>query len=136
MSEPVRHAISVVIKNDKGEVLFTKRSANKTSYPLAWSLPSHYAKDKESPADTVKRIGQNKLGVDLKIGKMINEGLSEREDFTLFMHDYEAVIVNGAPQLVSNDYTEIKWSDPEKQFASMSVMGDCCRLYKESLEKI
>lgn len=135
MNKPVRHAISVVIKDSKGEVLFAKRSAKKTSYPLAWSLPSYFIAHNEQPEETIRRIGKEKLGVELKAGKLLNEGASDRSEFTLFMHDFEAEIVTGAPRIVSDDYIELKWANPIEQLASMKIMGNCCRLYKEYLEK-
>lgn len=128
-----RHAISIVIQNENDEILFALRSANKSSYPLAWSLPSHYVSENESPKDTVKRIGKNKLGIELEIGELLNEGKSDRGDFILFMHDYSATITNGEPNIVSNDYVELIWAEPHSQLNSMKVMGDCCRLYKEYL---
>lgn len=134
MTKLVRHAISVVIKNNNGETLFAKRSANKRSYPLAWSLPSHFVDEDEAPEETINRIGQNKLGVKLKTGKLINEGTSDRGEFTLFMHDYEAIVISGTPHINSDDYIELRWSEPKKQLRTMKVMGDCCRLYMESLE--
>lgn len=136
MSKLVRHAISVVIINAEGMVLFSKRSANKKSYPLAWSLPSHFVVDNELPRETVRRIGKEKLGVDLEIGELINEGASDRGDFTLFMHDYLAVTITGEPRIVSDDYVELKWANPLDQLKSVTTMGDCLRLYKDYLERL
>ena len=132
-NKPIRHAVSVVIQNNKNETLFALRSPKSTSYPLAWSLPSHYVEGNESHQETVKRIGKNKLGVDLEIGELLNEGNSDRGDFELFMHDYLATVKSGEPGIVSDNYTELKWSEPKSQLKSMKIMGDCCRLYKEYL---
>ncbi len=135
MNKPIKHAVSVVITNDKGETLFALRNKDETSFPLVWSLPSHFVKPNESFEETVRRIGEDKLGVDLKLVKLLNEGTAERDDFIIFMHDYLAEIVDGIPQIVPDDpYEQIKWEHPEKQLLSMQIMGDCCRLYKEYLE--
>lgn len=134
METPLKHAVSIILKNKEGKVLFALRSPHKTSYPNVWSLPSHYVKEGETFEDTVRRIGMHKLGIDLVPINMIHEGTSDREDFTLFMHDY-LVESEGEPRITSDDYIELRWEYPEIQFASMKVMGDCCRLYKEFLEK-
>lgn len=134
IEKPVRHAVSIVIKNGRGETLFALRSPHKDSYPSTWSLPSHYVSEGEELAETVRRIGEKKLGVALEPVELINEGKSDRGNFTLFMHDYEARVAEGEPRIVSDDYTELKWAEPHKHLESMEVMGDCCRLYKESLE--
>ena len=134
MEKIICHAVSVIVKNNKNETLFAFRSPNKSSYPSTWSLPSHFVGENEKFQDTVERIGKDKLGVSMKALKLINEGKSDRGNFILFMHDYEAKIIEGEPHIVSGDYIELKWSEPNNQFQSMETMGDCCRLYKEYLE--
>lgn len=62
MNKPIRHAVSVVIKNRQGETLFALRNKEEKSFPLVWSLPSHFVKEGESFEDTVGRIGIDKLG--------------------------------------------------------------------------
>jgi hypothetical protein len=66
---------------------------------------------------------------------MFNEGYGERVDFKLFMHVFAAKIIASNPHLNSDDFVELKWSEPMAQFTSMNVMGDCCRLYKEYLSR-
>ena len=134
MEKPIKDAVSLIIKNEEDKTLFVLRSETKDSYPLVWSLPSSFIHNDETPQDTVKRIGKDKLGVELKPIKLINEGKSDRGDFILFMHDYEAEVSSGTPSVVSDDYIEMKWEIPSVQFSTMQEMGDCCRLYKEHLE--
>lgn len=134
--KPIKDAVSVVIRNEKGETLFALRSPDKSEFPLVWSLPSHFMNDGEKVEDTIKRIGRNKLGVELELVQFLNEGYGDRPDFTLFMHDYEARVTNGIPRINSDDFIELKWSDPLTQISSMDIMGDCCRLYKEYLDNV
>jgi len=65
---------------------------------------------------------------------LLNEGYGERTEFKLFMHVFEGKIVTGKPCINSDDFVELKWSEPTTQLSSMKIMGDCCRLYKEYLE--
>lgn len=134
-NKPIRHAVSVVIQNSKSETLFALRSPQASSYPLAWSLPSHYVIENETHQDTVQRIGKNKLGVELETEKLLNEGQSDRGDFILFMHDYSAKIIKGQLEINKDYYTDLKWAEPISQLNSMEIMGDCCRLYKEYLNQ-
>ncbi len=133
VSKPVRHAVSVVIQNSSKQTLFALRSPQASSYPLVWSLPSYFVAENETRGETIRRIGKNKLGIELEIGELLNEGISDRGDFTLFMHDYSATMNEGQPRIVSDFYTDLKWAEAKSQLASMKVMGDCCRLYKEYL---
>jgi hypothetical protein len=93
--------------------------------------------DGETLEETCKRIGKTKLGVDLEIIEMTNEGhgLKDRGDHEIFMHDYRVKVVSGTPRVASDDYVELKWEVPSVQFNDMKGMGDCCRLYKEYLER-
>lgn len=135
MKKPTKHAISVIIQNQKGETLFARRSPHKKSFPLAWSLPSHFVNDDESPEDTIARIGLHKLGVKLTSIRLLNEGYGDRPDFQLFMHDYAAVIESGEPKITSDDYTELTWAKADEFLPTIQVKGECTRLYSEYLEK-
>lgn len=135
LEKPIKHAVSVVIENDKGQTLFALRSPNKSEYPLVWSLPSHFVNNNEGLEETVIRVGQNKLGVTLEPIKLLNEGYGERPEFKLFMHVFAARVIAGNPHIHSDDFIELKWSDSVTQLSTMNIMGDCCRLYKEYLEK-
>jgi ADP-ribose pyrophosphatase YjhB (NUDIX family) len=133
MAKPTRHAVSVIIHNSNGQTLFALRSPHKTSYPLVWSLPSHYVAEDETPEDTVARIGRHKLGVKLALVRLVNEGYGDRTDFRLFMHDYEARITEGSPNTASDDYVELKWAEAASFLNSLPVKGECTRLYSEYL---
>lgn len=135
LEKPIRHAVSVVVVNDKGETLFALRSPSKSEFPLVWSLPSHFVKVDENFEDTVRRIGRNKLGAELEPLKLLNEGYGERPEFRLFMHVFLGKVTTGNPCISSDDFAELKWSEPNKQLSSMERMGDCCRLYQEYLTR-
>jgi len=132
-NRPIKDAVSVVIKNNEGKVLFALRSKYIDSDPSTWSLPSYFVKEGETFEETVVRIGRDKLGVELKPGKMLIEGKKDRGDFILFMHDFETEIISGIPSCVWKHYTQLKWEDPVIQLKNMTKMGECCRLYKEFL---
>ncbi|MFZ3031462.1 MAG: NUDIX domain-containing protein [Candidatus Moraniibacteriota bacterium] len=84
IEKPVRHAVSIVIKNANGETLFALRSPHKDSYPSTWSLPSHYVSEDEELAETVRRIGEKKLGVTLEPVSLLMKG-SQIEEISLFL---------------------------------------------------
>lgn len=130
-NKPLRHAVSVVITNDKGETLFARRSPHKAEFPLAWSLPSHFMNDGEQPADTIARIAADKLGVELEMVALLNEGYGDHGDFVLFMHDYTARITKGIPTIISNDYVKLLWAKAEDFLPTLQQKGDCTRLYSE-----
>lgn len=121
LDKPIKHAVSVVIKDNKNRTLFALRSPNKSEFPLFWSLPSHFVNAEENFEETIIRIGRNKLGVNLEPIKLLNEGHGERPEFILFMHVFAAKIVKGNPCLNSDDFIELKWSEPALQLSTVKI---------------
>ncbi len=134
MSKPLRRAVSVVIQNEEGKTLFALHSAHKDPYPNTWSLPSYYMQPGEEPEDTARRIGTGKLGTVLEVGELLNEGTSEQEEFFRQMYVFR-VTPFGEPKIITDDYSEFRFFWPEEHIATMPILGDCTRLYKEYLNK-
>ena len=131
--KPVKHAVSVIIR-DNDKTLFVLRSPNKKRFPLTWSLPSYFIGEGETYYETIRRIGKDKLGVDLEPVSLLNEGYGERDDFRLFMHDYAAKIIDGTPHINSDDYVKFSWEEPKSFLLSIETKGECTRLYEEYLQ--
>jgi len=135
MDKKLRTAVSVVVNDGRGRTLFALRNEKEKSFPLVWSLPSTFVREDESLQKAVKRIGLEKLGLELEPGEEINRGIIERNGFMLLMHDLKAEIVSGKPEIQKNDpYKKLKWEFADKQFKAQKKMGECCRLYKEYLK--
>jgi len=77
MTKPIKHAISVVIRNSQGQTLFALRSPKKKNFPLIWSLPSFWVADSETPEATIARIGAHKLGVKGECTRLYSEYLDK-----------------------------------------------------------
>lgn len=134
MVKPIKHAISIVLRDVNGRTLFALRSAIKKQFPLVWSLPSHFVIDGEDPKATIARIGTDKLGVKLEPVRLLKEGYGEKPDFMLHMHDYEVTML-GEPYLASSDYAELKWAKAEEFLPTLKVKGECTRLYSEYIQE-
>lgn len=134
ITKPTTHAISVVVKKQDDKTLFVFRSKTMPTFPGVWSLPSTNVESGETHEEAMKRMGKERLGVTFEPVRMLNEKLVERDDYFLFMHDYEATMT-GDIELVERYYSNCKWENPERQFAQMSVMGDCCKVYREFLRE-
>lgn len=130
--KPIKHAVSIVVR-DKNKTLFVLRSPNKKRFPSTWSLPSYFVDENETHRETIERIGKDKLGVELEPLGLLNEGYGERDEFRLFMHDYEARIVGGTLCVNSEDYTDMRWEEPRSFLSAMRTKGECTRLYEECL---
>ena len=135
----IKSAVAFVIYNkDKTKILTVQRPENDEDLPNVWGLPAGSLKDKESFEEAVLRSGKEKLGVKLKIIKLINEGKLERDKIVLHMKEYEVAIEEGkpnVPQKVSGitQYQKLNWSSPEKLKDAAQEGSLCSRLYLSSI---
>ena len=140
MQKPTKKAISYVIYNkDRSQFLIVQRPSDDDDLPDAWGLPAGSLKEKETYEDAAIRSGKEKLGVELRIVKLINEGDIEREDYTLHMKEFEAEIVSGepkAPQKVSGvtQYQRWRWGTAEDLVKAAEEGSLCCQLYLSSID--
>ena len=69
----MKNHVALVIRNDKNEILFVKRSIMKKSLPGIWSFASGTVEDGEEIFETAVREGMEELGVELFCEKVICE---------------------------------------------------------------
>ncbi len=133
----VKNAISYVIYN-KDKILVVLRPPTDNELPNVWGLPAGSLKEGESFEQAVVRSGREKLGVDLKVVKLINEGDLEREKYVLHMEEYEVEIVTGEPVVPQGiegitQYSEYKWAEPEILKEAAKKGSLCTQLYLSSI---
>ena len=133
-SKPVREAVSYVIyKPGSEEFLIVLRPEDDTDLPGVWGLPAGSKKDGESWEEAVLRAGMEKLGVELRILRVLADGEAEREGYTLRMRLYEAAIAAGGPRVPGpfggTRYEAWRWGVAEDLQEAASRGSLCCRLY-------
>jgi len=114
--KPIKQLIAVVIFNeDRSKVLLVKRpDAPDERFPGMWSLPAGTLHKDESHKNAVKRTGQQKLGVEVEIVKLLGEESADRGKYVTHMKEYEVKIVKGKPSCPQpysgmTQYNEWKW---------------------------
>jgi 8-oxo-dGTP pyrophosphatase MutT (NUDIX family) len=139
--KPVKHAIAFVVYNeDRSRFLAVKRPDDDEDLPNAWGLPAGSLKKGETPVQAVLRSGREKLGVELKTGRLIGEGSIEREGYVLHMREYEVEIVKGEPRVPQpvpdvTQYMALKWATPDDLLESAKLGSLCSMLFLASLKK-
>ncbi len=132
----VRHAVAAALRRDDGLILAVLRPDEPgEELPGVWGLPAVTLRDGESPEGGVRRLGREKLGVELTPLRSTAEGEQRREGYTLRMMLYEASIV-GIPSLPPRSasgggtrYVAIDWL-PAASFREAAEAGSlCCRLF-------
>ncbi|MBI4639430.1 MAG: NUDIX domain-containing protein [Candidatus Tectomicrobia bacterium] len=136
--KPIKHSIAYVIYHEeRSQFLSVKRPSDDDDLPDVWGLPAGSLKNGETFEDAVLRSGREKLGVELKIVKLIGEGNIEREHDILHMKEYEVHVIQGevnVPQLVDGvtQYQAWKWATPDELIESAQKGSLCSRLYLSS----
>ena len=115
-------------------MLTVLRPANDEDLPNVWGLPAGTLRPGESWEAAVQRVGLEKLGVQLKLGPELQQGTTERRNYTLEMRLYEAVIEKGhpfvpQPDLEHTQYAQWKWGTADDLVPAAQRGSLCCRLY-------
>jgi 8-oxo-dGTP diphosphatase len=138
--KPHKRAVALVIKDTNDDFLVVKRPDNADD-DLAgvWGFPAVTLSDVESEVDGARRVAQQKLGVDVEIGKRIGESTHDRPKYILTLCDYEAKVTNGTPTTPQPDtsitqYAECKYTnDPSILFAAARKGSQCTQIFLETI---
>jgi ADP-ribose pyrophosphatase YjhB (NUDIX family) len=133
MSDDVRDAVAVVVRRDDGLVLAVKRPDEPgEELPGVWGLPATTLLDGEGGEDGVRRIGNDKLGVELTPLRTVASGERQRAGYVLRMTLHEA-LMDGEPSISraggpATQYTAFDWLR-ESAFSEAAEKGSlCCAL--------
>ena len=139
MSRPLKQSVAIVIRNpaEPTQVLAVLRPANDEDLPNVWGLPAGTLRPGESWEEAVRRVGLEKLGVQLKVGDEVQRGDTERRNYRLEMRLYQAEIEKGhpfvpQPDLEHTQYVKWKWGTGEDLQPAAQRGSLCCRLYLKS----
>ena len=125
MSLPLKRSVAVLIRNE-GRILSVRRPENDDELPGVWGLPAGTYREGESLEDLVRRIGRDKLRVQLVPVRMLGQGTQARERYRLAMELWE-VAMQGEPHHAAWQWTSLEILELGKAQGSL-----CCRLALES----
>ena len=128
-------ALAIRRQYDQSMVLLVRRPDDDDEFPGAWGLPAATCVEHESLEEAGLRIGQGKLGVDVRLGKVIGDGMQDRDDYVIEMHLFEALLHGRFPTLVVDKggsglthYTSWRWGEPSDLVESAAMGSLCSRL--------
>ena len=136
MSRPQKESVAIVIRNPEKDnsVLAVLRPPTDEDLPNGWGLPAASLRPGESWEAAIRRLGLEKLGVQLKVGEELQRGTTERRNYRLQMRLYEAFIEKGHPFVPQPDdavtqYAKWKWGNAEDLQPAAQRGSLCCKLY-------
>ena len=95
----IKRSVSLAITDDArpGDVLLVQRPSDDDELPDVWGLPAASLRDDESWADAARRAARDKLGIEVDIGAVLEDGNCERASYQLQMRLLHATIRQGLP---------------------------------------
>lgn len=96
MTLPVKHSVAVLIKNGE-RYLAIRRPDDDDELPGIWGLPAGTYRSSETLEDLVRRIGAEKLHVQLTPRRRLAAGAQDRKRYRLEMELWEAGMA-GTPE--------------------------------------
>ena len=129
MTHPVKHSVAVVIVSGN-LVLAIRRPDNDDELPGIWGLPAGTRRGDESVEDVIRRIGRDKLGVQLTPVRKLAFGAQDRAKYRLEMELWE-VLMKGNPV-----YREWQWAATDLLRLGAASGSLCCELAIKSKSRV
>ena len=106
--------VAAIIKavNDKGENIIFATQRGYGELKGGWEFPGGKIEDGENPEDALKREIMEELGIEIKVGDMIDTIEYAYPSFHLSMDCFFAEIVSG--DLVLKEHEDAKWLTKEE----------------------
>jgi ADP-ribose pyrophosphatase YjhB (NUDIX family) len=131
-----KRSIAVVIRHParRTDLLLVQRPPDDADFPRIWGLPAASLRGDESWQDAARRIGTEKLGVDLVIGRVLGSGSQMRRSGSIEMRLYEATVLIGQhPAVPGSDpavtqYVAWRWGEAEALRQGALRGSLCCQL--------
>lgn len=99
--KPIKHSVAFIIYNfDRFKFVIVRQPPNDYLSNI-WGLPTSSLKEKEAFEDVVVRSAKDKLGLNVRIVKFVNEGEIEKDQYILHMKEFEVEIIgNDTPKFL------------------------------------
>lgn len=141
---PTRRAIALIIEQPGGagapnsadvhaRWLLVRRPDDDPDLPGVWGLPAGSHAEGEMDQALVRRIGRDKLGVEIADLGLLGEGCTDRDGYRLLMRLHAARVVSGEPGVPQpapgvTQYSAWRWQAPEALRDGATRGSLCCRL--------
>src|SRR5215471_5554903 len=121
MTLPIKHSVAVMVFLGD-QVLAIRRPDDDDELPGIWGLPAGTLRPNENVEDVIKRIGREKLGVQMTPVRKLASGSQNRSSYRLEMELWEA-LMDGTPT-----YLDWQWASVDLLQPGMAAGSLCCEL--------
>ena len=96
-------ALAILKADEPSKVLLVYRPEDDEEFPGMWGLPAASLLAGETYRKAALRVGTQKLGTDVRVGKSIGSGSQDRCNYSLKMRLYQAALPRDLPALPDTD---------------------------------
>jgi 8-oxo-dGTP diphosphatase len=132
----VKRSVSLAITDPRqpGALLLVQRPDDDEDLPGVWGLPAASLGEGESWEAAAGRAGREKLGVELRLGGVLQHGTLQRAGYMLDMRLYAADIAAGEPHVPQampgvTQYQAWHWGAPAALQPAAERGSLCSQLY-------
>jgi 8-oxo-dGTP diphosphatase len=113
----MREIVNAVLVH-QGKVLLARRSPRRKAYPGLWSFPGGHVEQGESLEEALERELREEIGI-VPTSYRLLEPISDPNatDDPATYHMYVVAAWQGAPRLLDDEHTELRWFEPATAIA-------------------
>lgn len=104
------HVVGAAILD--GSAVLAARRSIAMSTPLKWEFAGGKVEEGESHEEALEREIFEELGVRITVRGFLADGVHESNDRRIFLHVYEAGIIDGKPEPM--EHSELKWIEIDR----------------------
>jgi ADP-ribose pyrophosphatase YjhB (NUDIX family) len=138
----MKRSVAVVVRREGDRrFLAVRRPDDDEDLPGIWGLPAASLRPDESLTQAAVRVGREKLGVELRVGRIVGELTAARTSGRLTLTDVEATIVAGDPDVTlstsdATRYVEQRWVDDVEVLRDGADRSSlCCRILVDAWDR-
>ena len=98
--------VGALIKDNHNRILLCKRMDN-DRFGSMWEFPGGKVEMHENKKEALKRELKEELGIEIKVGRLINRFEDEIPEMRIYVYLYDCSILNGVPQCI--ECQDVKW---------------------------
>ncbi len=140
--QPIKTAVALAVgrPGQPSQVLLVRRPDDDRELPGVWGLPAASCRPGESPEEAALRIGVEKLGCPVRLGRKLASGSQQRSGYILNMALFQAWLEGPGPALPppppgprsTTLYVDWRWDTPSALEESARRGSLCSQLLLQS----
>ena len=124
-------AVALVNPKNRKEILVVKRPIDDDKLPNVWGLPAISLMKNELPEAAVRRLGREKLDVEIEPMETIGIKYADKGEYQLILLEIKCKLLFGKPDVwraetKATKYVDQRWTEDYSILKEAADMGSLC----------